>query len=81
MILTDDYNAAKTLRELRFDGRTEGVPIKKDNPKFLGYNMYMEPSQAARGLILFELTKNKNRPDLKVEEQGYPDLTKWECLW
>ena len=80
MILTDDKNAAQALRELRFDGRTEGVPLKDDEPMYLGYNMYMEPSQAARGLILFELLKNKNRPDLKVKDQNYPDLSKWRCL-
>jgi hypothetical protein len=35
------------------------------------------PEQACRGLQLFNLIKDKDLPDLKVDEQGYPDLSKW----
>ena len=80
MILTDNEDAAQALRELRFDGRTEGVPLKDDDVRYWGYNMYMTPESAARGLLLFELTKNQKRPDLKVAKQGYPDLSKWSVF-
>jgi len=76
MILTDDADADKWLRLARFDGR-QPIPLSQDNFTMLGYNMYMTPEQAAKGLQLFELTKNKIMPDLKTEEQGYPDLSQY----
>jgi len=79
MILTDDKEAVEWLKMARFDGRRE-IPLSKDNATILGWNMYLTPEQAARGLTLFEAVKDKNLPDLKVEEQGYPDLSKWRCF-
>jgi len=76
MILTDDVEARDWLRKARFDGRNP-VPLLEDNFTMLGYNMYMTPEQAARGIQLFEVIRNKNLPDLKVEDQGYPDLSKF----
>jgi dTDP-4-amino-4,6-dideoxygalactose transaminase len=76
MILTDDIEARDWLRKARFDGR-DPVPLKDDNFTQLGWNMYMEPSQAARGIQLFEMLKHRDLPDLIVEEQGYPDLSKF----
>lgn len=80
MILTDDEKAYNWLKKARWDGRTEGVPLDKDNATICGWNMYMTPEQAARGLTLFELIKDKDLPDLKVEEQNYPDLSTWKCF-
>jgi dTDP-4-amino-4,6-dideoxygalactose transaminase len=77
MILTDDEEAMRWLKKARFDGR-EPVPLLEDNFTMLGYNMYMEPSQAARGIQLFEIIRNKELPDLKREEQGYPNLDLFE---
>lgn len=77
MILTDDPKAAEWFRLARFDGR-HPVPLQQDNFTMLGWNMYMTPDQAARGIQLFDLTKNKDLPDLRVEDQGYPDLSKYE---
>lgn len=76
MILTDDEKADKWLRKARFDGR-EPKPLLEDNFTMLGFNMYMEPSQAARGIQLFEVIKNKQLEDLIVKDQGYPDLSKF----
>ena len=78
MILTDNKKAYEWLLKARFDGRTEGVPISDDNYTMLGWNMYMSPDTAARGLWLFDMVKNKNIPDMRVEEQGYPDLSKFK---
>lgn len=77
MILTDDVEASKWLKKARFDGR-EPIPLLEDNFTQLGWNMYMTPSDAARGIQLFEVIRNKELPDLKVEEQGYPDLSKFD---
>jgi dTDP-4-amino-4,6-dideoxygalactose transaminase len=78
MVLTDDHDADRWLRLARFDGR-EPVPLAQDNFTMLGWNMYMTPDQAARGIQLFELTKDRELPDLRVEDQGYPDLSQYGC--
>ncbi len=79
MILTDDYNAYTWLKKARFDGRSP-VPLLEDNFTQLGWNCYLEPSQAARGIQLFEVLRQKHpdgMEDLVVSEQGYPDLSKF----
>jgi len=80
MILTDDEDACKWLKKARFDGR-EPIPLSEDNFTMLGWNFYMQPSDAARGIQLFEVLKQKHPKgveDLDVEEQGYPDLSKFK---
>lgn len=80
MILTDDKDAADWLRKARFDGR-EPVPLQEDTFTMLGYNFYMEPAQAARGIQLFEVLRQKypdGPDDLIAGEQEYPDLSKHE---
>lgn len=76
MILCDDKVAYEWLRRARYDGRRP-MPLKCDNLDMLGWNMYMTPEQAARGLTLFDLMKDKELPDLPVEEQDYPDLSRY----
>lgn len=84
MILLDDERAYRWLKRARFDGRGE-CSLSQDKLFMLGYNMYMTPEQAARGLMLFDLIKHKELSDLSVEEQEYPDLSlceayKWQKL-
>lgn len=76
MILTDDKDAYEWFRKARFDGR-EPVPLSEDEFTMLGWNMYLEPSQAARGIQLFETIRNKDLVDLDMMEQSYPDLSKF----
>ena len=78
MILTDSKEAYDWLVKARFDGRTEGVPMSKDTFA-LGWNMYMLPEQAARGLQTFYFIKDKELPDIDPQTQGYPDLSKVEA--
>jgi Predicted pyridoxal phosphate-dependent enzyme apparently involved in regulation of cell wall biogenesis len=76
-ILTDNIDAAKWLRRARFDGRNP-VPLMEDHFDMLGWNCYLQPEQAARGLMLFQALISKypdGPPDLIVAEQGYPDLS------
>jgi dTDP-4-amino-4,6-dideoxygalactose transaminase len=75
MILLDDEEAYNWLKLARFDGR-EAVPLK-DQKEFtvLGYNMYLEPSNAARAIQIFETLRDKDNPDLSFAEQGYADLS------
>ena len=70
MVLTDDAAAADWLRKARFDGRTGSVPFMRDQVDMLGWNAYMTPEQAARGLQLLEAAPT-HRADLTPE---YPDL-------
>ncbi len=76
MVLTDDLRARDWLRLARFDGR-KPVPLLEDEFTILGWNMYMAPEQAAKGIQLFEMLKGKELSDLNVEEQGYPDLSQF----
>ncbi len=77
MILTDEAMTAKWLRRARYDGRDE-KPLPEASITMIGWNMYMQPEQAARGLLLFEFIKSKDLPDLDPRVQGYPDLSKFE---
>lgn len=70
MILTDDPVAAKWFRKARFDGRDGSVPYAQDKVEMMGWNCYMIPEQAARGLQLLE-SLGDGRPDLTPP---YPDL-------
>jgi dTDP-4-amino-4,6-dideoxygalactose transaminase len=72
MVLTDDEAAAAWLRKARFDGRNGSVPFMEDPINFLGWNAYMTPEQAARGLQQLETLP----PDLPDLTPDYPDLRK-----
>jgi len=73
-ILTDDWEAVNWLRKARFDGR-DPVPLQEDNFTMLGWNAYMQPDQAARGLQLLQALGDRELEDLNVEDQKYPDLS------
>lgn len=75
-ILTDNKEARDWLRRARFDGR-DAIPMLQDSFFMLGWNCYLTPEQAARGLQLFSLLHDKDLPDIPVEEQGYPDLSQF----
>ena len=76
MILCDDEIAYEWFKKARFDGRSP-VPLQEDNFTMLGYNMYMQPDQSARGLQLLQALGDRELPDLKVEDQKYPDLSQF----
>ncbi len=73
MILTNDAKAYKWFKKARFDGRST-KPLNEDKINMLGWNMYMTPEQAAIGLRIFDLIKNKDLEDLEVCKQNYPNL-------
>ena len=72
MILTDDRNAYKWLKLARYNGR-EGKDYMKETFKMVGWNMYMTPEDASRGIRIFK-TLNKVNKDL---ENPYQDLSKY----
>ena len=69
MILTDNEEAYKWFKKARHEGRDE-IPYTQDNIKFMGWNMYMTPPDAAEGLWLMSSMSKDN--DDTVED--YPDL-------
>ncbi len=72
-ILTDDKDAAETLRRMRYDGRRAGVRPADDTFDVPGYHCYMLPEEAARGLMLMSYMPDDN-PDIPWDD--YTDLSK-----
>ena len=78
-ILTDDVEAYRWFKRARYSGRRE-ISYHEDNFDMLGWNFYMMPELAARGLLLmnqfYEIGgKKKHNEDLELP---YPDLSKFE---
>ena len=73
MILTNYKKAAEWFKIARFDGRHE-QSLHDDILAMTGWNMYMTPEQAARGLELLQWLPDKNiaPPD------PYQDLSKYK---
>ena len=60
MILTDDKSAYKWLKLARYNGR-EGKDYMKETFKMIGWNMYMTPEDASRGIRIFKTLPSNNR--------------------
>jgi len=78
-ILTDDYDAYLWFKRARYSGRRE-CSYHDDNFDMLGWNFYMMPELATRGLLLMNQFYNidgtpKQNEDLELP---YPDLSKFE---
>jgi len=78
-ILTDDYDAMLWFKRARFSGRRE-CSYHDDYFDMLGWNFYMMPELAARGLLMMSQFYNldgtkKHNEDLELP---YPDLSKFE---
>jgi dTDP-4-amino-4,6-dideoxygalactose transaminase len=78
-ILTDDYQAYLWFKRARFSGRRE-CSYHADYFDMLGWNFYMMPEIAARGLLLMSQFYNmdgtkKHNEDLELP---YPDLSKFK---
>jgi dTDP-4-amino-4,6-dideoxygalactose transaminase len=77
-ILTDNHDAYLWFKRARYSGRRE-CSYHDDNLDMLGWNFYMMPELAARGLLLMGQFYNmdgtkKSNPDLTLP---YPDLSKF----
>jgi dTDP-4-amino-4,6-dideoxygalactose transaminase len=78
-ILTDDPTAYRWFKRARYSGRRE-CSYHDDNLDMLGWNFYMMPELAARGLLLMGQFYNidgtkKHNEDLTLP---YPDLSKFK---
>jgi dTDP-4-amino-4,6-dideoxygalactose transaminase len=78
MILTNDKDSVEWFKMMRYEGRHNDIPYTEDKFGLIGYNMYMTPEDAARGLILMSHTPKEN------EDSGGSynciDLTKQEVF-
>jgi dTDP-4-amino-4,6-dideoxygalactose transaminase len=79
VILTDDVDAYRWFKRARYSGRRE-LSYHEDNFDMIGWNFYMMPELAARGLLLmgqfYEIGGGKkHNEDLELP---YPDLSKFE---
>ena len=78
-ILTDDYDAYNWFKRARYSGR-RAVSYHEDNLDMLGWNFYMMPELAARGLLLmgqFYEIGTGNKKQNEDLELPYPDLSKF----
>ena len=78
-ILTDNYKAYLWFKRARYSGRRE-CSYHDDNFDMLGWNFYMMPELAARGLLLIDQFYNpdgtkKSNDDI---EMAYPDLSQFK---
>lgn len=78
-ILTDNYQAYEWFKRARYSGRRP-MSYLEDNLDMLGWNFYMMPELAARGLLMitqfYDIEGNpKINKDLTFP---YPDLSKFE---
>lgn len=76
-ILTDDEDADRVLKIMRFDGRSAGVPPMKDNFIYPGYHCYLLPEEASRGLMLMASMPDHNDD---IPWDGYADLSKYSIF-
>ena len=72
MILTNNKKAYEWFKMMRYEGRNTDVPYVKDILQGIGYNMYMLPEDAARGLILMNKIPRQN--DDTGGSDNYTDL-------
>jgi dTDP-4-amino-4,6-dideoxygalactose transaminase len=69
MVLTDDLDAYNWLRKARYSGRDKAHGYRIEEVTTLGWQAYMTPEKAARGLHLMDYVEDW--PDQVIE---YPDL-------
>ena len=75
MILTDDKEAYEWFKSVRYEGRHMDRLYKDDSFENIGWNMYMPPEHAARGLFLFDEIKDVNED---LESSGiHKDLSEF----
>jgi dTDP-4-amino-4,6-dideoxygalactose transaminase len=77
MILTDNEDAVRWLKRARYEGRGP-VKYHEDNISICGWNMYMSPEQATRGLMLMQNFPEHNED--MPEDPPYRDLREFDLF-
>lgn len=73
MILTDNKEAAKTLKKMSYDGRLPNIPWRDQNIDTLGYHYYMTPETAQLGIDKLPQAKITTPRQWTIND--WPDLT------
>jgi dTDP-4-amino-4,6-dideoxygalactose transaminase len=77
-ILTDNEQAYFWFKRARYSGRRE-CSYHEDNLDMIGWNFYMMPELAARGLLMINQFYHEGKPIHNEDlELPYPDLSKFE---
>lgn len=78
-ILTDNQEAANWFKKARFSGRNE-CSYLEDSFDMLGWNYYMMPEIAAKGLQLIEQFFDGDGLPVPTQSKThtYPDLSQWK---
>jgi len=77
-ILTDNEQAYFWFKRARYSGRRE-CSYHQDNLDMIGWNFYMMPELAARGLLMINQFYHEGKPIHNEDlELPYPDLSKFE---
>ncbi len=78
-ILTDDRDAYFWFKKARFSGRNE-MSYHEDRFDMLGWNFYMMPELATRGVLMMNQFYNIDGSKKRFEdvELPYPDLSKFD---
>ena len=78
MILTDNKDAALTLKKMSYDGRIPSVPWREQNVDTMGYHYYMTPETAQLGLNKLGEAINTTPREWTVTD--WPDLRNMEIF-
>lgn len=79
VIMTDDSAAAAWLKLATYDGRDLTTPYEDPGHfKTFGYHCYMLPEDAARGILLMDMTPEINNDSGTWE--NYPDLNDYDLF-
>lgn len=70
MILTDETRAMEWLKKARYWGRDPKSNFRIEDVSMIGWQAYMTPEKAARGLHLMEYVE----PYPEDQKNNYPDL-------
>ena len=76
-ILCDNKDDYEWFKKARYEGRSE-VSYHEDDIEFCGWNMYMTPQEAVRGMELLRGLPNDS--DDLVENPPYRDLTTFKVF-
>ena len=78
VILTDNTDAAITLKKMSYDGRIPGIPWREQNIEVFGCHYYMTPETAALGLQKLDVAIST--PPKQWAVTDWPDLTQMDIF-
>lgn len=78
VLLLDNYEAAKEIKKMSYDGRTPNIPWRDQNINTMGYHYYMTPEIAKLGID--KLPDAISKEPRKWIITDWPDLTQMDIF-